>query len=74
VPVVISDDLVLSQQVLGEQPNANNPLIGWRNLTTVANIAADSEDPAFPAINLANPLTHLQWRATSTAHHRAQRG
>lgn len=63
--IVISNSLVLSQAV-GEQPNADNPVIGWRNLVTVANISADTEDPAFPAIQLANPSTYLRWLAAGT--------
>jgi hypothetical protein len=68
VPVVISDNLVLTlPQAVGDAPNANNPLIGWRNLVTVGNISADSEDPASPGLNLANAMTHQLWRSVSLA-------
>ncbi len=64
--IVISNSLVLSQ-VSGEQPNADNPVVGWRNLTTVTNVTADTEDVAFPALNLANPSTYLRWLAEDTS-------
>jgi hypothetical protein len=41
--------------------NGDNPLIGWRNLVTVANVSADGEDDAFPVSNVANPSTALRW-------------
>jgi hypothetical protein len=64
--VVISLNLVLTTAA-GDQPNNNNPLIGWHNLVTVANIVADSEQAGFPAIELANALTHRMWRSDSQA-------
>jgi hypothetical protein len=63
VPPVISNNLVLAQT---PALNANNPLIGWRNIVTVSGIVADTEDVAFPAANLANPATHLFWRGANT--------
>lgn len=48
-------------------PTADYPLIGWHNLVLVGNVAATSEASGYPASNLVNPTTHLDWRATSTA-------
>lgn len=45
----------------------NNPVIGWRNIVTVANLAADGEDADYPASNLANPSTALKWVGADTA-------
>jgi hypothetical protein len=46
---------------------ANAGWIGWRNVLTVANVAADQEADGFPAVNLANPSTAEKWKGTSTA-------
>jgi len=61
--LVISRDLVLIEQ----EDLTNRPLIGWRNIVTASNIAADSAEALYPAVNLANPATHLRWQATSNA-------
>ncbi len=47
--------------------NENNPIIGWDNQLTAANVVADSEDINYPATNLANPATiPLQsWKAAA---------
>lgn len=64
--VVISDELVLSQV---SEVDPDNPLIGWDNLVTVANIStgrypdgASVEDTNFPTINMANPSTYLRFQ------------
>jgi hypothetical protein len=57
--IVISQSLVLSPVT---EPEAHLPVIGWRNVITPANVSTDEEDPLFPAVNLANPSTALQWR------------
>lgn len=41
----------------------NNPLIGYHNVVTLTNVTAESEDPNFPATNLANPSTDSFWVA-----------
>ena len=46
--------------------NANNPLIGWRNILTPFNVETDLAEVLFPAANLANPSTHLYWVSTAT--------
>jgi hypothetical protein len=66
--IVISSRLVLG----GEPPSndeidANNPLIGYRNLVTAGNITATTELAGFPALHLANPATHLRWQGATSA-------
>lgn len=39
------------------------PLFGWQNLITVSSITADTEEIGYPATNMANPATHLTWKA-----------
>lgn len=56
--VVISNSLALSLTV---ELGANNPIVGHQNLVTVTNITTTTEDPDFPAINMANPSTALKW-------------
>lgn len=56
--LVISRALVLAE---GDESSADNGVILWDNLVTVSNIAAVSEDVSHPAINVANPATHLYW-------------
>lgn len=63
--IVISSNLVLSPAPAAF--SANNPCIGFRNLVTVANIAADTEDPAFPVLNLANESTYQLWKGADTS-------
>lgn len=43
--------------------DGNSPIIGYQNLVTTTNITATTEDPDYPATNLANPATHLRWRS-----------
>ena len=59
--VVVSSDLVVTPGVDGI--NADNPLIGYQTLVTAGNVTATTADPAWPAINLANPSTFLKWKA-----------
>lgn len=60
--LVIAQNIVLSE---AEEAIPGTPLIGWHNIVTFGNIEADSEDLDFPASNLANPATNLEWRADS---------
>jgi hypothetical protein len=64
--IVISNSLVLAAPP-SYQPN--NPVIGWHNLVTPANVTASSEAADHPAVNLANPITAPQarWQATATS-------
>lgn len=57
--VVISDDLALSSS---GDVTANNPIIGYANVVTTANIDATTEEANFPATNMANPNTNLKWQ------------
>jgi hypothetical protein len=61
--IVISSALALTTAY-----TENNwlPAIGWHNLVTVDNIAADSENANYPVSNLANTSTVLEWRSEST--------
>lgn len=59
--IVITSSLVLNPVETGP----DHPLIGWNNLVTAANIAADSSAANYPASNLANPATYREWRANT---------
>lgn len=60
--VVISTSYVISDTVSGGGTiTGNNPVIGYANLVTAANIAATTEADGFPASNMANPSTNLRW-------------
>lgn len=43
------------------------PLIGYDQIITEANIAADSSDPDYPVTRLANRQTHKYWQSLSQA-------
>lgn len=58
--LVLSDALVLAES---DEPGPDNAVIGWRNVVAYGYVSADTEDPDFPAANLANPATNLEWRA-----------
>jgi hypothetical protein len=60
--LVVSQNLVLSAVEIG----TDRPLVGWRNIVTASNIAADTADSNNPASNLANPATFLGWLAADT--------
>lgn len=57
--IVVSSSLVLSESDL----TADHPIVGYRNIVTVDNVAADGEDPLYPITNLVNPATHLRWQS-----------
>jgi len=59
--IVISSALVLAQQ--SGDVDGDLPAVGWRNVVTAGSIVADTQEANFPASNLANPATHLEWRA-----------
>lgn len=58
--IVITQSLVLTAD---QDVNENNPIIGYQNLVTTSNISATSSQTDFPVTNLANPATHLLWKA-----------
>lgn len=65
--VVISSSYVIANSISGGGTiNANNPLIGWRNIVVAGVIASTTEQEGFPVENLANPLTHLRWAGELT--------
>jgi hypothetical protein len=64
--VVISTSYVISDLLSGGgQITGNNPVIGYENLVTVANVSATTVADGFPASNLANPSTNLRWLGVS---------
>jgi hypothetical protein len=66
--LVIAQSLVLSDLASGGGiVTADNPVIGYDSLVDAANIAASTEDPAWPAVNLSNPSTYLRWRGLVAA-------
>src|SRR4051812_19814076 len=64
--IVISNNFVLTQPDSRFPVTLDHPLIGWHNLVTATNIVADTSATNYPASNLANPATHLEWRANDT--------
>lgn len=61
--IVISLDLALT--LTDEQANA--PLLLYKNFLTISNIATTTSAVDYPASNLANPSTFLEWRGTTAA-------
>jgi hypothetical protein len=59
--LVISSALVLADAA--DDLSLDHPVIGWHNVVTSSTIVATNEDASYPASNLANPATHLQWRS-----------
>lgn len=59
--LVISSALVVAQAA--DDLSLNHPVLGWHNVVTSSTITASDEDANFPASNLANPATHLEWRS-----------
>jgi hypothetical protein len=62
--IVISQDLILSPP---PTVDVKAPVIGWRNLVTASNVAANSQAVDNPAANVANPSTYLKWKSLSSA-------
>jgi hypothetical protein len=46
--------------------DSDQPMIGWHNLVTAANIAAGTTATGYPISNVANALTKRFWRAANT--------
>lgn len=62
--LVISSAVVLAGA--GDGLSLDHPVIGWRNVVTPSGLSAsDTALASFPVSNLANPATHLEWRATN---------
>lgn len=62
--LVISSALVLAD--VADGLSLDHPVIGWHNVVASSSIVADTEQANYPASNLANPATHLEWRAQGT--------
>ncbi|MET4315877.1 hypothetical protein [Bradyrhizobium sp. RT4b] len=60
--LVISSAVVLADAA--DSLSLDHPIIGWHNVVTAATVTATREDPNYPATNLANPATHLEWRSS----------
>lgn len=41
----------------------DHPIVGWQSIATPATVFADRENADFPAVNMANPATHLKWKS-----------
>lgn len=65
--IVISRALGLAAE-LDLDITTDNPLIGWANLVTTANLAADGAAEGYPVTNLANPSTAdgASWKGATT--------
>jgi len=62
--IITASDLILDSNGL---EGADNPVIGYQNLATIANTSA-SEAPisaSFPLTNLLNTATNLEWRSAN---------
>jgi hypothetical protein len=58
--VIFSSSLVITA---ASDFNADSPIVGYDNVVTDVNITATTEESGYPATNLANPATHLIWKA-----------
>lgn len=63
--IVVSSAVVLARAATPS--DADLPVIGWRNVVTSATVSTTSQQANFPASNVANPATHLQWRAVDAS-------
>lgn len=59
--IVISSAYVLAATAGDIDPDL--PAVGWHNIVRADTIVADTQLANYPASNLANPATHLEWRA-----------
>lgn len=62
--VYVSSSFVLVGDEAGL--SLDHPVIGWDNIVTTTNIATTSDLTGYPRTNLANPATHLKWKAVTT--------
>ncbi|MHC2533362.1 hypothetical protein [Bradyrhizobium diazoefficiens] len=60
--IVISSAVVLAD--VADGLSLDHPVIGWHNVVTASSIVSTHVDVNYPASNLANPATHLQWRSS----------
>ncbi len=59
--IYISQDLYLSGALADGYRNANNPLIGYRNLLEAGSVTADYAETDYPATNMQNVSTGEYW-------------
>jgi hypothetical protein len=59
--LVISSAVVLAD--VADGLSLDHPVIGWHTVVTSTTIVADTTADGYPASNLANPATHLEWHA-----------
>lgn len=59
--IVISSAYVLAAAAAEADPDL--PAVGYHNVVVAGSIVADTQQANYPASNLANPATHLEWRA-----------
>lgn len=62
--IFISADLFLDEAAAED---LNCPVFAWENLVTASNISATSAADGFPASNLGNESTALEWQAAAPA-------
>jgi hypothetical protein len=67
MPVIIGPGIALSGAVVSDQPNGNNPIIGYDNRVTTGNVSASSADEDHPAVNVANVNTWQYWQGNGFA-------
>lgn len=64
--VHISPGLVIGDVVSGGGViDDNNPIIGYQNLVTSANVTSTTAADGFPIENVSSPSTYLRWEGTS---------
>src|SRR5262245_37756301 len=63
MPILFSDNFVLTDSTPAFPVTADHPIVGWHNVVTATNIAATYQDPDFPAVNLATASTYEEWRS-----------
>ena len=63
--IVITQNYVLLPSQIDFGLTADHPVIGWQTVVTPGSVSASSQNPNYPASNLANPATHLGWKAAA---------
>ncbi len=61
--IVISSALVLAQQ--SGEVDGDLPAIGYRSIVHADSVTSTYHLPSYPASNIANPATHLEWRSST---------
>ena len=66
IVLVISPNLILTIPAEAALP-AGTPIILYENRATFGAVAASSTETGYPASNLTNPATNIEWRAATAA-------